>query len=407
MPPIKPSILAVLPGVMPSTQMDVVEPLLALEQKGLIRLRIALENYPFLLSTDQVDLVVFCRNTEPKYQHILEAVREKRIPYIYDLDDNLFEAPTDTDDGKYYRVAERLNLLEQYLRNAALVRIYSEHLLERIEKLTTNVDLVKPPMEWMSYAPPPSRAKNIPSTNTPIKIVYATSRGNDHLASIFSSTLERVLREFPKKIELHFWGYLPEEFKRTPNVYFHKFTASYKRFKQQFSRAGFEIGLAPLLDDTFHNSKTNNKFREYGACGIAGIYSNTAVYANCVEERKTGLLVDNHPEAWYSAITSLIHDAELRARIGAAARATIEQSYPPGEFQEIWLQQIQMILRKTRQYPIPGQKSAQQSAISSNHIWLEKVGRAISTRDNVNQLLAHSHLHLSNLWWLIKVNAFK
>ena len=82
-----------------------------------------------------------------------------------------------------------------------------------------------------------------------------------------------------------------------PNVHHHGLICRYDRYLRRFSRGGYDIGLAPLPDDAFYRSKTNNKFREYGASGIAGIYSHNEVYAHCVEHEVSGLLVANETEA--------------------------------------------------------------------------------------------------------------
>ena len=54
------------------------------------------------------------------------------------------------------------------------------------------------------------------------------------------------------------------------------------------ANAGWAIGLAPLRDSAENRAKTNNKYREYAALGIPGIYSDMPVYASSVRHGETG-----------------------------------------------------------------------------------------------------------------------
>jgi hypothetical protein len=122
----------------------------------------------------------------------------------------------------------------------------------------------------------------------------------------------------------------------------------YDRFLRRFSQAQFDIGLAPMKDDLFHRSKTNNKFREYGACGIAGVYSDVEVYSGCVQNETTGLLVANDSEAWYRAIAHLIEDPELRQRLKDQSRDYVRLHYSQEQFELISREMIQQITRNGR-----------------------------------------------------------
>ena len=55
-------------------------------------------------------------------------------------------------------------------------------------------------------------------------------------------------------------------------------------------------------------------------CGVAGIYSDVEVYADCVRHGQTGLLVANNAEAWYRALRKLVDDASLRKIIQRGPR---------------------------------------------------------------------------------------
>jgi len=188
---------------------------------------------------------------------------------------------------------------------------------------------------------------------------------------------------------------------------------------RQFSSTGFDIGLAPMLDDDFHRSKTNTKFREYGACGIAGIYSNVALYASFVKDGETGLLAENRPEAWYHAMVRLVNDPELRARIGGSARREIQHLYSQERFQAVWWQQIKGVLEnpplreaglsenQVRLQPETG--PALQTAPSTLVIWSTKLRRGLQLlkAGNIRRSMINSRVHITNLWWLFKINRLK
>ena len=159
----------------------------------------------------------------------------------------------------------------------------------------------------------------------PLKLVYATSRLDDSLGQIFLPALRRLMEEEGPRIETHFWG--PQPPAELPAARHHAVIHNYDRFLRRFSAAGFEIGLAPMADDIFHRSKTNTKFREYGACRIAGVYSDVEVYTACVRQGETGLLAANNAESWHRALRQLVDDAPLRRKIQGQARAEVEERY--------------------------------------------------------------------------------
>ena len=131
------------------------------------------------------------------------------------------------------------------------------------------------------------------------------------------------------------------------NVRHHGLICHYDRYLRRFSRAGYDIGLAPLPDDAFYRSKTNNKFREYGASGIAGIYSHVNVYSDCVRHEVTGLLAANDADSWHDALVRLIEDETLRTRIQRQARQYVREHYAQEKFEQLFLEQIQAVLGTT------------------------------------------------------------
>ena len=135
----RPRVLAVLPGFIPSTMITVVKPLMNLHRAGRISARIVLESQAGRNDIDWAEAIVLCRNTEPRHAPLLAAIRTRGTPLIYDLDDNLFELPPNCDGSSREREASRQAMLEEYLRAAALVRVYAEPLADRVAALNPRV----------------------------------------------------------------------------------------------------------------------------------------------------------------------------------------------------------------------------------------------------------------------------
>jgi glycosyltransferase involved in cell wall biosynthesis len=409
-----PQVLAILPGFMPSTLMCVVRPFLGLQKAQQIRCRMALEAYFDIAALQWADLVVFCRNVEPRYEYILDAVLASHLPHIYDIDDNLFDVPTDSADGLYYRAPERKALLTRYLSSASLVRVYSPALFEKIQPINEHTLLVPAVLDWRLIRP--RRA----SRGNKVKIVYATSRRDDHLFPLFTPALQQVMKEYEGRVEAHFLGFQPAEFQGKADTYYRKYSPNYDQYLRNFSRAGYDIGLAPMLDDDFHRAKTNNKFREYAASGIAGIYSNVPLYSAWVENGKTGLLVDNRPEAWYTAMVQLIEDLSLRRQISQIARDRVHELYSEEEFEQQWSRQIQSVLSRPapRLFTSGGPTAlvVESTAVPENQIAPSRMkifrimlqrGVALVRIGELRRSFFNLRFHLENLWWLFKINRFK
>jgi glycosyltransferase involved in cell wall biosynthesis len=334
----RPRVLAILPGFFASTETLVVKPLLALHAAGVLTADITLEVVASAGQVRRADVVVFCRNLEPAFGHLFATARDLAKPVIYDIDDNFYEAPAG-EEGRYYRDPGRLEQLTTYLAGASLVRVYSDGLYRRAASLGARVEKIVPPLYdcLLNGARPPDHSP-------PIRIVYATSRMYDELAQIFLVDLRRLLRRYRGSIEAHFWGFHPAELRGQPAVRFINLIRDYDRYLRRFYGNGYDIGLAPLQDDEFHRSKTDIKFREYGGCGVAGIYSNVEPYAASVRHEATGLLVSNEPGAWYEAMERLVADPGLRATIQAQAQRYVRQHYSYVRFREQWREQVFRLL---------------------------------------------------------------
>lgn len=90
--------------------------------------------------------------------------------------------------------------------------------------------------------------------------------------------------------------------------------------------AGADVGLAPLPDNDWSRGKCGLKLLLYMACGLPAVASPVGVHTEIVRHGEDGLLAPDAP-AFGEALEALLGDAALRARLGAAARATVQARY--------------------------------------------------------------------------------
>jgi len=137
-------------------------------------------------------------------------------------------------------------------------------------------------------------------------------------------------------VAFEFAGVMPKGIEPRDRILFFPHTHDYKGYIRFQAARKWAIGLAPLIDHEANRSKTDNKYREYGACGCAGIYSDIPPYNDVVENSVTGLLVSNNGSAWLNALTDLIANPDKRVAISEAALGDVRSRYDITHVAKTW-----------------------------------------------------------------------
>ncbi len=90
--------------------------------------------------------------------------------------------------------------------------------------------------------------------------------------------------------------------------------------------AAFDIGIMPLPDEPWERGKCGYKLIQYMACSLPVVASPVGVNRDIVEPGRTGYLAADGAQ-WQQAIETLLRDAALRQRLGAAGRQRVSQVY--------------------------------------------------------------------------------
>jgi glycosyltransferase involved in cell wall biosynthesis len=88
--------------------------------------------------------------------------------------------------------------------------------------------------------------------------------------------------------------------------------------------AGFDVGIAPIVDEPCNQARSNVKVKEYSALGIPWLASPIGPYAGLGEKQGGRLVAD---DGWFEALDRLVTKGRERKRLGkAAARWAREQA---------------------------------------------------------------------------------
>lgn len=316
------AVLYISDGLLASSILGVVKPLLALQEQGEIVFRMKYASHYREEDVEWADVVVLCRSVSPKLLTVIELVQKHKKRLVYDIDDNFFELSIQNPLGRYHRFPPHLYVVREMIRCADAVRVYSRPMEEIAGAWNENTRRLKCYFDFSLIEGIAQRP------HEKLRIVYASGRGNaDPLAQICLPAVARVLTEYSDQVEFYLFGKAPAYMKHLKNIHELRYISDYSKFIRFFFQQAFDIGLAPLLDDRFHNSKTNNKFREYGAMGVCGVYSDAEIYRECVRDRENGMLVDNTADSWYGAVCALVEDAELRQYVRQNAKQDVQNDY--------------------------------------------------------------------------------
>lgn len=292
------------------------------------------------LNSNTVPLFVRCG--DPGLKVWIKLLRRANHPYLYYLDDNFWEILGDSPVARYYREPPVRQSLEFAVAHAHKVLTNSEVLSSYLHRFSTRLHVLPPFFDFALID------GCVREETEEFRIGFAGSVTRRDDLALIGSVIQPVLDRIPNAV-FEFCGAMPLGVQGGPRVRFFEHTSRYTDFIRFQARRNWAIGLAPLQDTSANRAKTNNKYREYGACGIAGIYSDMPPYQGSVEPMVTGLLAEPSREAWLSAIMQLALDPAQRERIAKSAEQDVRAKFCVKAVAGVWgdcMREIQAELRR-------------------------------------------------------------
>jgi len=301
--------LVVLPSIRSTQDNAILLPLRALQQQGSFLYDVKHEHEVNEAMIEAATTVIFAGNVEPVAYELLEIAHQLNKRTVYVMNDNVLELEPNSPNGPYYAEPIRKETCIRFLKQAQIVKVETpelgsyiyEHFNSNIVSFQSSVDF-----EWLDQQERGERELGH------IVIGCEGSCQNEDFTPVIPA-LNRILDYYGGFVKLEFIGYVPDALADHPNVTYKDKEMEYSL--QQLKHSNWDIGLAPLRNNLYNRCKTINALREYGACRIPGIYSNSSVFSPWIVQGDNGYLVPHTEEGWYEGIQAMIEDPALRLRI--------------------------------------------------------------------------------------------
>lgn len=287
------------------------------------------------LPSDGVDVVLVERGwradtTLEAAEQLVSGIRALGAKLIYTLDDNLLDLHSCQPWHEFSTDTKR-NIVRFFLRQADGVVVSTEPLRQRLSQLNQSIHVVPNALDERLFLPDsgeaPVAGRSVSSEQGEVVTIgYMGTHSHLQDLMMIMEPLRAVLRDCAGKVEFQLVGVsddnrIVRSFDSLPfkvvDVQGNHFYPDFVPWARKNLR--WDLAIAPLEDNSFTRCKSDIKFLDYSMLGIPGIYSNVNAYRDSVAHGETGVLCDNHPDAWRDAMMGMIDRSEPRQRMAGKA----------------------------------------------------------------------------------------
>lgn len=301
--------------------------------------------------SDQIDdellktlsVIVFCKHNQDEDLVLLKKCKDLGLFTVYDIDDLIYKFTTDS--MAYVHMQKSLNV-KAMVQNCDCVVTSNLELDNRIRRDfdVSGTVIIPTGFNTEKYGQP-LRPKN------DSEVVLFTN-GDNIKVNQFYNDFVKCFNAFlarHQSAEFHVFGD-SEAYLGPFSRYTYLGSLAWDKHKEYLLKNSFKFGIVPLggkeesvEHQEFSVCKTPIKFFEYGAAKIPTIFSKAKIYTDVVEDRRTGLLVDNDIKSWTEALEELHADQQLRTDIANNAFEVIKSKHHIRRTADQWMEIVSRV----------------------------------------------------------------
>ncbi len=264
--------------------------------------------FPELASNE---IIIFQRHSNEMVLKIIEGLKEQGKLTVYELDDDIWNVHKSNPGYEFWNSKQNLRTAEKCISACDVVTTSTGYLGASLNQFSKNVYVL--PNMLASSLWEAKRQREADNNSVVIGWIGGSAH-RDNMKTILPALMQlvdeyqnlnlivtdTVKTIFPEHERVNFVGRIPFE--------------NYPQFA-----VNFDIGISPLIDNSFNRCKSDLKFLEFSMLSIPSVLSKVEPYSNSVTHGKNGFLARNDKD-WMKYLKRLIEDEELRKQIGKKAK---------------------------------------------------------------------------------------
>lgn len=236
-----------------------------------------------------------------------EAVFQGKV-MIFETDDWLPGLPASHVQFDDFQPHELRKFWRKNLHFFAMSVASTEPLAAQLRAITPDVTVVPNTLAQTRYRglfsfPPSSRL---------VTIGFAGTATHQWDLRMIGKALQAINNKYgPSRVRFVFFGCSAPTFDNKANVVEERGSVPYSDYLKKLKSFDIDIGIAPLEDNLFNETKSDIKWLDYTAVGAASLLSDVPPY---YEAKRLGLaeVVASDTDSWVTALERLIDSAEYR-----------------------------------------------------------------------------------------------
>ncbi|MEO8590061.1 MAG: glycosyltransferase family 4 protein [Flavobacteriales bacterium] len=264
---------------------------------------------------NEFDIIFICREALMTRSTMFErAFSRGRAKVIFDLDDSIWLSNV-SDANRRWSWVKDAGKTAKLVALADLVFAGNDYLAEYCRTFNPRVRVVPTTIDTDEYRPVPH------SLGGPITIGWSGSITTIQHFQYAIPALHAIRKLYGDRVTFRVVGdgsYTLPELGITG--------LPWRKDTELADLGAMDIGIMPLPDDEWARGKCGLKGLQYMSLGIPTIMSPVGVNSTIITDGENGFLAAGMDE-WVAKLSRLIDDAELRRRMGAQARRSVEDHW--------------------------------------------------------------------------------
>lgn len=286
------------------------------------------EKAPYIPSFPEVEAMDLVAQQRPAGDWWLKEWRQwkGRTKLVYETDDYVMRVDTNL---AHWQADEKVRTTTECVQLADLVTVSTSTLADNLSHYNENVVVI-----------PNFIHEDLLKIERPHRdqITINWAGGSTHLQDLAMIQQPLMAALDTTGADIHFLG---EDFRP---LFGHRgrFTPFYQDLWEYYQRIDGDLTVVPLRSTPFNDSRSYIKCLEMAGLGIPVVASNVPPYRDFVVDGVTGYLVTTEAQ-WLRRITDLASDPDMRAEMGAKAKA-LAQTYTIQENWHHWVRAYEGVI---------------------------------------------------------------